>query len=184
MAEAEQEKKMSEGRKQRAEQIAWLKELFQTVQGGVLTDFRGLNVAGMMELRRRFREEGVRYKVVKNTLTKIALEGTDYQDLQEIMSGPIAIAYTDGDPIVPARVAVDFAKDNQKLEVRGGFMEGSVLDENQIREVARIPGREELMAQFLSVVNGPSQKFLGVLNGVPQKFLGVLKARADEMEQG
>ena len=176
------DKKMSEGRKRRAEQIAWLKDLFQTVQGGVLTDFRGLNVESMTELRRRFREQGIRYKVVKNTLTRIALEGTDYQDLQQKMTGPIAIAYTEGDPIAPARVAVDFAKDNEKLGVRGGFMEGAVLDEAQVQEVAKIPGREELMAQFLSVLNGPSQKFLGVINGVPQKFLGVLKAREEQLE--
>jgi large subunit ribosomal protein L10 len=114
-------------------------------------------------------------------LTRIALQDTEYRDLVDLISGPIAVAYTDGDPIAPARVAVDFAKDHESLEVRGGFMEGTVLSESEIKEISRIPGIKELKAQFLSVLNGPSQRFLGVLNGLPQKFLGVLKAREEQM---
>ena len=78
---------------------------------------------------------------------------------------------------------MDFSKDHEDLEVRGGFMEGQVLSEAEVLELAKIPGKKELMAQFLSVLIGSSQRFLGVINGVPQKFLGVLKAREEQLEE-
>jgi large subunit ribosomal protein L10 len=174
--------KMSKGRKKRAEQITDLKRLFQSVQGGVLTDFCGLNMAAMTELRRKFREQGIGYRVVKNTLTRIAIQGTDYQSLEKLLIGPIGVAFTSEDPIGPARVAVEFAKDHEALELRGGFMEGEVLSEAEVREISKIPGKQELKAQFLAVFCGSSQRFLGVLNAAPQKFLGVLMARSEKLE--
>jgi large subunit ribosomal protein L10 len=177
-----EEKKESATRRKRSEEIAALKTLFEGVQGGVVTDYRGLNVEQISELRRRFRERGVGYKVVKNTLTRIAVGGTIYQDLDKLLSGPTGIAFTQGDPIAPAQVAVDFAKDHESLEVKGGFMEGQVLSEAEVREVSKLSGVNELKAQFLATLNGPAQKLLGVLNAAPQKFLGVLMAQAEKME--
>ena len=177
-----EEKKMSAGRQKRSEEIQSLKSLFEAVQGGVVTDYRGLNVEQISDLRRRFRERGVSYKVVKNTLTRIAVEGTNYQDLIDILTGPTGIAFTEGDPIAPAQVAVEFSKDHEALEVKGGFMEGQVLSEADVREVSKLSGVKELKAQFLATLNGPAQKLLGVLNAAPQKFLGVLMAQAGKME--
>lgn len=176
------EKKISAGRQKRSEEIQALKSLFEAVQGGVLTDYRGLNVEQISDLRRKFRERGVSYKVVKNTLTRIAVEGTSYQDLVNLLTGPTGIAFTEGDPIAPAQVAVEFSKDHEALEVKGGFMEGQVLSEAEVREVSKLSGVKELKAQFLATLNGPAQKLLGVLNAAPQKFLGVLKAQAGKME--
>jgi len=177
-----EDKKESATKQKRSEEIATLKSMFESVQGGVLTDYRGLNVEQISDLRRRFRERGVSYKVVKNTLTRIAVGQTTYKDLTEMISGPIGIAFTDGDPIVPAQVAVEFSKEYDSLEVKGGFMEGQVLSEAEIREISKLSGVKELKAQFLATLNGPAQKILGVLNAAPQKFLGVLMARADQME--
>lgn len=176
------EKKESATRQKRSEEIAALKSMFESVQGGVLTDYRGLNVEQISDLRRRFRERGVGYKVVKNTLTRIAVGETAYKDLDKLLAGPIGIAFTEGDPIAPAQVAVEFSKDHEALEVKGGFMEGQVLSEAQVREISKLSGVKELKAQFLATLNGPAQKILGVLNAAPQKFLGVLLARADQME--
>jgi len=177
-----EKKKVSAGRQKRSDEIQALKTLFEGVLGGVVTDYRGLNVEQISDLRRRFRERGVGYKVVKNTLTRIAVEGTQYNDLIDILTGPTGIAFTEGDPIAPAQVAVEFSKDHEALEVKGGFMEGQVLSEEQVREVSRLSGVKELKAQFLATLNGPAQKLLGVLNAAPQKFLGVLMAQAAKME--
>ncbi len=174
--------KMSENKQKRSDRIAALKEIFQRVEGGVLTDFRGLNMQQMTDLRRRFRARGVSYLVIKNTLTRIAVDGTNYQDLKQLLAGPTAIAYTSEDPITPAQVAAEFAKDHEAFSLKGGFMEGQVLNQQEIMEVSKLAGVKELKAQFLSVLNGPSQKLLGVFNGVPQKFLGVLKAQAEQLE--
>jgi large subunit ribosomal protein L10 len=177
-----EKKKISASRQKRSDEIQALKTLFEGVQGGVVTDYRGLDVEQISDLRRRFREQGVGYKVVKNTLTRIAVEGTEYNDLTDLLSGPTGIAFTEGDPIAPARVAVEFSKDHEALEVKGGFMEGQVLSEKEVREVSKLSGVKELKAQFLAALNGPAQKLLGVLNAAPQKFLGVLKAQAGKME--
>jgi len=177
-----EKKKISDGRQKRSEEIQALKTLFEGVQGGVVTDYRGLDVKQISELRRRFREKGVGYKVVKNTLTRIAVEETSYKDLAGLLAGPTGIAFTEGDPIAPAQVAVEFSRDYKDLEVKGGFMEGQVLSEAEIREVSKLSGVKELKAQFLATLNGPAQKLLGVLNAAPQKFLGVLKAQAEKME--
>ena len=177
-----EEKKESTSRQKRSEEISALKSMFESVQGGVLTDYRGLNVDQISDLRRRFRERGVSYKVVKNTLTRIAVGETAYKDLKELLSGPTGIAFTEGDPIAPARVAVEFSKDHESLEVKGGFMEGQVLSAAEIREISKLSGVKELKAQFLATINGSAQKILGVLNAAPQKFLGVLMARAEQME--
>jgi large subunit ribosomal protein L10 len=178
-----EEKKKSAGRQRRSEEIAALKSLFESVQGGVLADYRGLNVEQISDLRRRFRARGVDYKVVKNTLTRIAVGETVYKDLEKLLSGPTGIAFTLGDPIAPAQVAVEFSKEHESLEVKGGFMEGQVLSEAEVREVSQLSGVKELKARFLATLNGPAQKILGVLNAAPQKFLGVLMARVDQMEK-
>ncbi len=173
----------SAGRQVRSDQITELKGLFANVQGGVVTDFRGLNMKQMTELRRRFRQKGVSYKVVKNTLTRIAVENTSYQGLEKYLAGPTGIAYTDGDPIVPFKIALDFAKENQALNIKGGFIEGSVLTEQQVTAVSKLGGKNEVRAQFLSVFNAPAQKLLSVFNAASQKFVGVLKAQEEKLEK-
>lgn len=176
--------KISQGRAVRAAKIEEIKARFAENQGGVLADYRGLDVAQITELRTRFREHGVTLHVVKNTLTRLAVHGTPYEGLDQFLSGPTAIAFTQTDAIKAARVAVDFAKEFDKFSVKGGFMEGGVLSAADVGELSRLGGKKELLAQVLSVFNAPSQRFLGAINGVPQKFLGVLDARAKQLEQG
>ena len=176
------EKKMSKGRAERAKVVEELKDLFESSQGGVLTDFRGLNVAQISDLRRKFREQNVSYHVVKNTLTSIAVTGTVYEGLKDQLTGPTGIGFGSDDPVAAARVAVEFAKDKDKLKIKGGFIEDEVLGESGLTEISKLGGRKDLMAMLLAAMNGPSQKFLGVLNGVPRDFLGVLKAQADKLE--
>lgn len=176
------EKIVSAGKQQRSEEIARLQGVFESVEGGVLADFRGLKVKDMSELRNRLREQGASFKVVKNTLARLAVEQTNLRELGKNFAGPTGVAFAHGDAIAVARAAVEFAKDNDALEIKAGFLDGRVLNKEQILELSKLSSKQDLLAQFLSVLNAPAQKFLGVLNGVPQKFLGVLEARAQQME--
>ena len=176
------DKKISENRQNRTDEIERIRGLFNEVEGGVLTDFRGLKVKEITDLRRRFIAKGIDYQVVKNTLTRIAVEETNYKDLHSVLRGPTGIAFCKENPMAAAQVIVEFSKDHDKLEVKGGFMEGTVLSIADVVEISKISSKDDLKSQLLSVVNGPSQKFLGTINAVPQKFLGVLKAQAEKLE--
>ena len=178
------QKKKVRSRAMRSVKIDDLKAWFEANQGGVVTDYRGLDVAAITDLRAKFREQGISYHVVKNTLTRIAVAGTGYESLNAILSGPTAIAFSPDDAIAAAKAAVDFAKEHKVFEVKGGFMDGQVLSANEVDELSKLGGKEQLLVQLLSVINAPAQKFLGAINGVPQKFLGVLLARADQLEEG
>ncbi len=176
--------KMSRGRAERAEVIEALRKRFEASQGGVVTDYRGLDVEAITELRAKFRENDISFKVVKNTLTRLAVKDTGYERLDEYLAGPTAVAFSENDAIAAARVAVEFAKDHEEFVVKGGFMEGGVLSAAEVSELSKIGNRELLLAQLLSVFNAPAQRLLGVLQGAPQKLLGVLQARADELDEG
>jgi large subunit ribosomal protein L10 len=175
---------VSTSREQRSEKIEELKKLFKDAQGGVLTDFRGLSVAKITDLRRRFREKGVSYLVIKNTLTKIAVRGTALEGLAPFLEEPTGVAIGNEDPIAPARVATEFAKDNEIFKIKGGFLEGSILSKEQVVGISKLPNRQGLQSQILSLFNTPIQQLLGVFNAVPQKFLGVLKAQEEKLSPG
>jgi large subunit ribosomal protein L10 len=175
---------VSASREQRSEKIEELKKLFQDAQGGVLTDFRGLSVGKITDLRRKFREKGVSYLVVKNTLTKIAVRGTVLEGLARFLEEPTGVAIASEDPIAPARVATEFAKDNEIFKIKGGFLEGSILSKEEVEGVSKLPNRQGLQSQILAVFNAPIQQLLGVFNAVPQKFLGVLKAQEEKLSPG
>lgn len=179
------QQQMSKSKQQRTDKIARLKDMFEGATGGVLADFRGMTVGEMAELRQRLREKGASLKVVKNTLATLALEKTAYVELGRHFKGPTSVMYcNDEDPIAATRTMVEFAKDNDNLKLKAGFMEGHVLELGQVLEVAKLSGKQELRAQFLSVLNAPAQRLLGVFNAVSQQLVGVLKARAEKLEAG
>jgi large subunit ribosomal protein L10 len=171
---------VSQGRSERSEKIEAVKKLFKASNAGVLTDFRGLKVSQITELRRRFVQQKISYRVLKNTLVKIAVKGTPLEDLSKMLEGPTGIAFSLNDPVTPARIVREFAKDNEALKIKGGFIDDEVLSQQQIVEVSKLPGLQELRAQFLSALNAPMQQLLGVLNELPQKFVGVLEAKEEQ----
>ncbi len=172
---------ISKGRMERSAAIEELKILFGSVQSGVLTDFRGLKVSQITELRRRFRAQQVTYRVLKNNLVKIALRGTPLQGLTPMLEGPTGFAVSKADPVAPAKVAMEFAKDNEALKVKGGFVGAQILDPAAVGELSKLPGLDGLRSQILSAINAPVQQLLGVFNAIPQKFLGVLEAQAQKL---
>ncbi|WP_018249365.1 50S ribosomal protein L10 [Orenia marismortui] len=132
-----------------------LVEKFSNAKSAVLTDYRGLNVEEVTELRAKLREAGVEYKVAKNTLTYLAAKETGYEDIKEYLSGPIAIAFSSEDPVAPAKILSDFAKDHDNLEIKSGILSGDILDADGIKALADIPPREVLLAQIARGMKAP-----------------------------
>jgi len=148
----------------------------------ILTDYTGLNVEDMNVLRSKLRESEIEYKVVKNTLLRRAAEGTDAAHIVDSFKGPSAVALSYDDPVAPAKVLTDFAKEHDKLEIKIGAMDGKVLDANAIKALSRLPSREVLLSQLLSVMVAVPTSFVRALSGVPRNFLNVLQAIKDQKE--
>ena len=170
-------------RKEEKQQIAEdLRDRFSKVAIIVLTDYKGLNVTAMNDLRRKLRAEEIEYQVVKNTLLIRASEDNDVALIKDYFKGPNAIALSYDDPISPAKVLAQFAKENDKLEIKVGVMNGQVLDANAIRALAKLPSREVLLGQFLSALNAIPTSFVRTIAEVPRSFVGVLAAVRDQKE--
>ncbi|GAA4764846.1 50S ribosomal protein L10 [Stakelama sediminis] len=144
-------------RSQKTEAVAELNRTFNEVGVVVVTRNLGLTVAQSSDLRNKMREAGASYKVAKNRLAKIAIDGTDYAALADLLVGPTALA-TSEDPVAAAKVVVDFAKTNEKLEVLGGAMGSTVLDVNGVKALAELPSLDELRAKMVGLISAPATK--------------------------
>jgi large subunit ribosomal protein L10 len=150
-------------RAQKSEQVAQLKQTFSETQVVVVTRNLGMTVAQSTALRNRMRDAGASYKVTKNTLTLIALEGTTYASIGDMLTGPTALA-TSADPVAAAKVAVDFAKTTDKFEIVGGAMGDTVLDLAGVRQLAELPSLDELRATIIGLVQAPATKIARTIN--------------------
>ncbi|MEC7400107.1 MAG: 50S ribosomal protein L10 [Pseudomonadota bacterium] len=150
-------------RSQKADSVAELNAVFAEAGVVVVTRNLGLTVAQSTELRQKMRDAGATYKVAKNRLAKLALKDTDYTGIDEYLSGPTALAYST-DPVAAAKVAVDFAKTNDKLEIVGGSMGASVLDEAGVKALASMPSLDELRGTIVGLVNAPATKVVRTIN--------------------
>ena len=159
-----------------------LQEKFATTKVVIVTDYKGLNVAQMTELRRKLSEADVEYKVVKNTLLTRASKDTDVALLTDVFEGPSAIALSFDDPVAPAKVLTQFAKDHKKLEIKAGVMDGKRMDLDAITALSKLPSREELLSQVLSAMNAVPSGLVRALADVPRRMLNVLSAIKDQKE--
>ncbi len=148
----------------------------------VLTDYKGLDVAAINDLRRKLRESDIEYQVVKNTLLARAAEDTEVALIKDHFKGPSAVAISYDDPVAPAKVLTQFAKDNGKLEIKVGVLNGKVLDAQAIKALALLPSREVMLAQLLATLNAVPTSFVRVLAEVPRSLLNVLTALKDQKE--
>ncbi len=153
-------------------------ELAQT-SAFVLVEFAGLTVAAVNELRGKFREAGCSYHVYKNSTIRFAIQQTEHEPAVPLLKGVSGLAYHPEDPGAAARVARDFAKDNDKLRIKGGVAYGKMLDNGGVLALASMPGPRELKAQFLALLNTPATQFVRVLNAPAQGLLNVLNAKKD-----
>lgn len=159
-----------------------LQERFSKSAIVIITDYKGLDVATINELRGKLREENVEFQVVKNTLLTRASADTDVDLIKEHFRGPSAVALSYDDPIAPAKIIMDFAKDHKALEVKVGVMSGKTLDAGQIKALSTLPSREELLAKLLSVLNGVPTSLVRTLSEIPKKMIYVLMAVKDQKE--
>jgi large subunit ribosomal protein L10 len=141
----------------------------------ILTDFSGLKVEQMTELRQKLKDSGSEYLVVKNTLLKRASEGTETESLVQDLTGPNGLGFSYDDPVELAKVLVDFAKDNPKLEIKEGVLDGKLISNAEVTALAKLPSREVLLAQLLGVMNGVARDFVSVLAAVPRGLVTALK---------
>jgi large subunit ribosomal protein L10 len=148
----------------------------------VLTDYKGLDVAAINDLRRKLRESNIEYQVVKNTLLVRAAEETEVALIKDHFKGPSAVAISYDDPVAPAKVLTQFAKDNGKLEIKVGVLNGKVLDAQAIMALALLPSREVMLAKFLGTLNAVPTSFVRVLAEIPRSLLNVLTAIKDQKE--
>ena len=142
----------------------------------VLSNYSGMSVAKIAALRNELRKSGTEFRVVKNTLLRIASENTDFSGMQEHLKGPIAIAINSGDVVEPTKVLVEYAKKNAELDIKFGLLGGRYLNKAQIDALAELPSREVLLARLLSVLVGTPTGLVNVLSGVPRSFVQVLNA--------
>jgi len=162
-------------RSQKADSVAQLNAVFNEVGVVVITRNLGLSVAKSTDLRAKMRDAGASYKVAKNRLARLALKETQYEGLEDYLSGPTALAYS-VDPVAAAKAAVDFAKTNDKLEIVGGSMGGQLLDEAGIKALASMPSLDELRGKLVGLINAPATKIAQVVNAPAAKLARVFGA--------
>lgn len=163
-------------REEKAALVADLKDKLSQAQVTVLTDFRGLDVATITKLRKRIREAGGQYKVVKNTLTARAAGEAGIQGLDAYLTGPVALAFGFGDPVAVPKVLTQFIREFKHLEIKGGILQGKVVPPEEIRALADLPPRETLLAQVVGGFQAPLVGLVGVLQGTIRKLVYALDA--------
>lgn len=155
-----------------------LRGIFRDAGVVVVTHYMGLNVAELQQLRVQMRGEGAAFRVTKNRLAKLAVDGTPFAPIGELLSGPTAIAYSP-DPVAAPKVITAFAKKNDKLTIVGGGYAGTLLDAAAVSALAELPSLDELRAKLLSLINTPATRIAGVLQAPAGQLARVLKAKAD-----
>ncbi|QGG49197.1 50S ribosomal protein L10 [Heliorestis convoluta] len=157
---------------QKAQVVSEIKEKFEQSKSCVFADFRGLTVKDATELRSKFREAGVEFKVCKNTLTRIAANEVGIEGLDPYLEGPTAIAFSFGDPVAPAKILSDFIKEkkNIALSIKVGVVDGKVIDADGVKALADLPPKEVLLAQVLAGMQGPLVGMANVLQGPIRKL--------------
>jgi large subunit ribosomal protein L10 len=164
-------------RSQKADLVAELKQVFTETSVVVVTRNLGLTVAQSTDLRLRMRDAGAQFKVAKNRLALIALDGTRYSPIGDLLTGPTALA-TSPDPVAAAKVAVDFAKTTDKFEIVGGAMGDTVLDVNGIKALAELPSLDQLRATIVGLVQAPASKIARTINEPGAQLARIFQAYA------
>ena len=162
-------------RNEKSEIISEIKELLESSTAIYLTDFGGINVEDVSELRNQFRNEGVRYKVFKNTLVKRALdEAGKYEKIADHLTGMTGFAFASSNPLAPAKIINKYFSDKEKLSLKACYVEGEYFDGNQLKTLATIPTKNELIAGILGSINSPVSGIAGAINAVVRDLVNVV----------
>jgi len=169
-------------RQQKAAKVEEVSALVAKAHTIVVAEYRGLDVGSVTKLRKQARSEGVQLRVLKNTLARRAVTGTAFAGLSDKLVGPLVYGFS-ADPVAAAKVLAAFAKDNDKLVLKGGAMPNFVMDEAGVKALATMPSREELLAKLMATMQAPIAQFVRTLNEVPARLVRTLTAVRDAKEQ-
>ena len=160
--------------------IGALKETLGSAKDFIFTDYRGLTVEQITELRRQLRTKEVEYKVVKNNFARIAFQQLSAPDVSAYLAGPTAVAITPRDPNEVAKILYDFLKEVPALQVKGALISDTVYNAAQTEAFSKLPGRLELISMLMSVMNAPARNLAAALNDIPSRLVRTIKAVADK----
>ena len=170
----------------REEKVAEVEELsgkFAKAKIAIVADYKGLTVPVLQELRHNLRRNDAEFRIAKNTLLARAVEDTEFKGLQGQFVGTTAVAVSYGDPVSPTKILTDFCKDHPELKLRSALLDGKLLSVDDITALSKLPSKEVLLGQMLSVMNAVPTGFVRVLSGVPRTFLYALQAIKEKKEQ-
>jgi len=156
-------------RDEKVQVVTEIAEKLRASKSTIVTDYRGLNVAEVTELRKQLREAGIEYKVFKNTMTRLATAETDLQAMDSFLTGPTAIAFSFDDVVAPARILSDFAKNHKALEIKAGIVEGRFVSESEVKAIASLPSRDGLLSMLLSVLQAPMRNLAYAVSQIAEK---------------
>jgi large subunit ribosomal protein L10 len=169
-------------RPEKVEQVELLTDKLKRARAAVLTDYRGLTVSQIQDLRGRLRSQAVEYRVVKNTLARRAAVEAGHDEFQELLKGPVAIAFGYEDISAPARLLAEFTRQTRlRLDIVGGLVEGRVMGPDQVRQTADLPSREVLLAQLLGTLQSPVAQLVATMEAPVQQLIGLLDAYKDKL---
>ena len=164
--------------------IEELKSIMTGAKALYLADFTGIDVESVTELRNKLRDADVEYQVIKNRLAIRAADEAGIAGLREHLSGPTAIVYSQEDPIAPAKILQDFADDGGKMQIKTGYMEGEILAADEVKALAKLPSRDELLGKVVGSVQAPLYGLNAVLNGLLRGLVGALSAIEEQKKEG
>ena len=168
-------------RTEKEEVIGKLHALMMKAKTAILAEPRGLNVATVTDLRKKFRDAQIDYKIVKNTLAQRAAKGTPVEALVEKFVGPTALIMSYSDVVAPAKIVVDFAKDRENFAIRSAVVEGKVIDANGVKALAKMPGLQELRATIAMMIAQPATKLVRMISTPGQQLAQVVNARKEQL---
>ena len=174
---------MAISRKQKQDIVGDLKEHLDATEVIILTDYRGLSVPDQQSLRRQLRDSATDYKIVKNTLTKIALRELNRPVPEDVLIGPTALALFKEDIAGPAKTLIDFANNHADFEIKGGILGDRIIEASDLEDLAELPPKDVLLAQLLGIIQGPASTFVGVLEAPAGELVRTLQAPMRELAQ-
>ena len=164
------------------EKVEHFKKQFENAKVAVVTDYRGYSVEEITDLRRRLQKNDADYTVTKNTLCKLASKGTSFETIEELLTGPSAIAFGFGDEVGAAKVVAGFIKESKKGEIKGAVLDGKVFNAEEAKKLALLPSKEELYAKILGSINSPASGIVFGINGVMSALVRAVDAVAKQKE--
>lgn len=168
-----------------ASSLAELKELMGDAKTFFLVDYQGLSAGELNKLRAKLRDVGAQLLVAKNTLINVVLKEHGTEDFGEILKGPTALVLVGNDPVAPAKVLTDFAKENSKElpSAKGGRLQGNLVAAEELKRIAKLPARDQLLSELVGVLQAPLQQLVGVLEGPQRNLVGVLQNYTDKLKE-